>query len=245
MRIELLVRGRVGVDRVQHAGVVRAAVALGELLVQRRGRRERHVLEIAGQADQHGAARLGVDAGHGHAVGPQSGPVLAGIAAHQQDVVAALLGLLVPAAGEHGSHQIALRRDHARGGDQTADHGEHQAQVEHGEAEPVPPRELRRAGDPPGVDRAAAPSRCPAAIRPNWTTRKRRSEREDGDRRAPPDQGEQSGQQRRRSTGPTQTRTAIRPSRRLPAAICADPGSSSVMPKKVRPRRNLIRSLRC
>ena len=44
---------------------------------------------------------------------------------------------------------------------------------------------------------------------------------------------------------PTQTRTAIRPIRRLPAAICADPGSTSVMPKKVRPRRSLIRSLRC
>jgi hypothetical protein len=31
----------------------------------------------------------------------------------------------------------------------------------------------------------------------------------------------------------------------LPAAICAEPGSSSVIPMKVTARRSLIRELRC
>ena len=191
--IEVLVGGRVGVDRVQHAGVVRARVALGELLVQRRGGREGHVLEIAGQADQHGAPGLGVDAGHGHAVRPQSGPVLAGVPAHQQDVVAALLGLLVAAAGEHGAHQIALRRDHARRGDQAADHRADQDQVEDGEAEPVPPGELRRAGDPPGVEEQQAPA-DPQGDQTELDHPQGRTEGEDRDRGAPPDQGEQADQ---------------------------------------------------
>ncbi|WP_375432715.1 hypothetical protein [uncultured Friedmanniella sp.] len=44
---------------------------------------------------------------------------------------------------------------------------------------------------------------------------------------------------------PTQIRSAIRPTRRLPAAIWAEPGSTSVIPRNVSPRRSLTRSLRC
>ena len=84
----------------------------------------------------------------------------------------------------------------------------------------------------------------PRAIRPNWITR-----RVGPKVRTAIAALRQTRANRPASTAaihsPTQTRTAIRPTRRLPAAICADPGSSSVMPKKVRPRRNLIRSLRC
>ena len=90
----------------------------------------------------------------------------------------------------------------------------------------------------------AAPQPIARAIRPNWITRKV----------GPKVRTAIAALRQTRANSPistaaihspTQIRTAIRPTRRLPAAIWADPGSSSVMPKKVKPRRNLIRSLRC
>ena len=122
--------GRVGVDRVQHAGVIGAAIAVRETIVQRRVAGEGHGLQIARQADQHRPAGLGVDAGHGHAVRPESDAILAGVTAHQQDVVAALFRDLVAPAGEDGRGQLMLRGGHGRHRDEATKDGEGHRQAE-------------------------------------------------------------------------------------------------------------------
>ena len=187
--------GRVGVDRVQHAGAVAALVAVGELLVQRRILRERRAFEVARQADQHRAAGLGVDAGHRHAVRPQPDPVASGVAAHQQDVVATLLDLLVAAAGEDGAHQVPLGRDHRRRGHQAAEHADRQPDAEHREGEPVTAGQVGRPGDPPGVEQQDGPAHAQHDQGDlDQPQHGRGGEQVDG--RAPPDQREQPDQQR-------------------------------------------------
>ena len=151
-------RAGVGVDGVQHAGVVLAAVPLRELLVHRRALGEGHVLHVARQADQHRAAGLGVDAGHGQAVGSEPAAALPGVPAEQQDVVATGLRLGLAAAGEHRRHQAPLGR-HDRGrGHQAADHDQHQHPAHRREAEPMATGQLRRPGQPPGVDEQQTPA---------------------------------------------------------------------------------------
>ena len=226
--------GRVGVDRVQHAGVVAAPIALGELLVQRRVLRERHVLQVARQADQHRATGLGVDAGHRHAVGPQPDPALPGVAAQQQDVVAALLGLWsrrrrrTPcSSGRAGPTRSRPRPPGRRPRRATT------ADAQGREAEPVPTGQLWRPGEPPGVDEQQTPAEAEHdQERPEQRSAGRGRGEQTDDRRIAPDQGEQRRPAARSTHSPAQIRRAIRPTRLLPAAICADPGSTRVMAKE-------------
>ncbi len=194
-RIEVLVLGRVGVDRVQHAGVIAALVSVGELLVQRRILRERGAFEVARQADQHRATGLGIHAGHRHAVRPQPDPGPSGVPAQQQDVVATLLDLFVPAAGEDGAHHVPLRRDHRRRCHQAAGHTDRQTDAEHREGEPMTAGQVGRPGDPPRVDEQDGPAHAQHDQGDlDQPQHGRGGEQVDGG--APPDQREQADQQR-------------------------------------------------
>ncbi len=68
--------------------------------------------------------------------------------------------MVVATAGEHRRHQVPLGGDHRGRGEQAADDREDQADVERRKPEPVSSGELRRAGDPPGVDEQQSPAQA-------------------------------------------------------------------------------------
>ena len=71
------------VARCRRARVVEP---VGEPVRRGRVRRERRVLDVAGEREQRRGRGPGVDAGDDHGVGPRAGAVRAGVAAQQQDV---------------------------------------------------------------------------------------------------------------------------------------------------------------
>src|SRR4029453_1852234 len=130
-RIEITMFRRVCIDRIQHAGTIATAITLGEAIMQWRVAGKWHRLQIARQADQHGPAGFGINTCHGHAVWPESTAIPPGVAAHQQDVVAPVLGDLVAAATEDSRRQVMLRRDHRGDSDEAPEDRERHSKAEH------------------------------------------------------------------------------------------------------------------
>jgi hypothetical protein len=75
--------------------------------------REPGVLQVARQAEQHGAAGVGADRGDHDRVGAQATAVVAGVGADEQHVDAAVLGGGVAPAGEDLPNSWAWLRDRA------------------------------------------------------------------------------------------------------------------------------------
>ena len=102
-----------------------------EAIMQWRVAGKWHRLQIARQADQHGPAGFCINTCHGHAVWPESNAIPPGVAAHQQDVVAPVLGDLVAAATEDSRRQVMLRRDHRGDSDEAPEDRERHSKAEH------------------------------------------------------------------------------------------------------------------
>ena len=120
---------------------------------------EGDVLGLAGEAEQHGPTRLGVDAGQLDAVGSQALTPATAVPAEQEDVEPAVDGSGRVPGTEHRGHRRAgsPHVDAGVGGaprkdDEQDDEGDEQA-TPVGSSEPV------GATDPPGVDEEPQPQR--------------------------------------------------------------------------------------
>ena len=178
---------------------------------------------VARQADQHGLAGVGVDAGDGHRVGPQPPAPGAGVAADQQHVVATVVRAGHGVAGEHGEDEVALDADQVRAEEQRAGHrqAQHAVQPDHGP--PVGQRQRQRLPDPPRVDEQAGPAdrehhQAQAQVAQHGGVRARTRTRTGGASRPA---------RRRPSTEhheAAHSRVATRPTRRLPGDQLRRPG---------------------
>ena len=145
-----------GAHRVEVAGV--AVEALGELLVHDRALAERELGHVPGQADQHRAAGLGVDARDRHRVRAQAPPTGAGVAAEQEHVEAAVRGTGDLAAAEHGHDEVPLHADQVRAEEQGGGDAHAEEPVETHDGEPVVLLQGQRLAQPPGVHEEQHPA---------------------------------------------------------------------------------------
>ena len=93
----------VGIQVVDQAQVA-TVVTLGERPVERGPRRELDLLHVSRDADDGGLTGRGVDAREGGTVRAKAGSIRPGVAAQQQDVVAAVLGRCHLGSGENLGH---------------------------------------------------------------------------------------------------------------------------------------------
>ncbi len=177
-----------GVDPVEVAAL--AVEAVRELLVHRRAGGERHVGEVARQPEQDGATGLLVDAGDRDAVGTQALPLGSGVAAQQQDVVAAVLRLGHLVTAEDRLDEVALYGDEVAGEEQGTAEREAERAVERGHHQPVTAAHRQRLGDPPGVDHEVGPAE-PVQDQPDAEQQQEARSHEQGDQLALPEQPEQ------------------------------------------------------
>ncbi len=85
-------------------------------------------------------------------------PVRAGVAAEQQDVVAALVRLRLLPVAEHAGDEVALRRHDRARVDQHGHHQDHQQAVDDARGQPVVLLQRQRPAEPVGVDEQRGPA---------------------------------------------------------------------------------------
>ena len=213
----------VGAPRVEavEQALVAAGPALGHEAGHDRARPEGDVLGLAGEAEEHGAAGLGVDARELDAVGAQAGAPGAAVAPEQEDVVAAVDGSRPP-------HRCRRPRSSPRGPLPTlmpayaAPPGRTRSSTRSAEQPPpVPLRQPVGAPQPPRVDEEHRPEHREAQER-DLEHRQRPPVGEHGERGRTAHEGEEADEQRRaEQPEPDPQREAAQP--RLPAASWAVP----------------------
>ena len=204
---------------------------------------EREVLHVARQRDEHGLAGLVVDAGDRHRVGTQAPAAGTGVAAHQQHVVAAVGGARRRAVAEHRDHEVALHADDVGAEEQGAGDAEAEEAVDADDREAVLALQRQRLAEAPGVDEEVGPAdRERHQPQAQHLQERRVGAGPEGE--AVPEVRRDDQRARPTTTSAIHVRSAIRPTRRLPATSWADPGRTRVISIRVTARRNRTRCAR-
>ena len=140
-------------------------------------------------------------------------------------------------------HEVALHADEVRAEQQGAGDREAEQAVDADDRAPVLQVQGQRLADPPGVHEERGPADGEQPSAPGAAARAATVFGAEPEDEAVPEQADQHGQQRA-ATRPSQMRSAIRPTRRLPATSCAEPGRTRVITISAMARRKRTRAAR-